>query len=139
MTTAPKIHPTDGPVHGWFSLSYSNYAVLPRTFMQSMPLEWQERMVACLEQLNDAFEGTPQAEAYIVQAAVEKEAYELTTAERAASRVAANSDDDDTTYTHTALTGEMTEVEPYDRVLLPVADPVPHYNRGRTYITPRTA
>lgn len=44
----------DGPVHEWFSLSYSNYLVLPRSLMQAMPIEWQERMVKCLNQMRDA-------------------------------------------------------------------------------------
>lgn len=34
---------TNGPIHGFFGLSYSNYLVLPRTLMQSMPVAWQER------------------------------------------------------------------------------------------------
>ena len=44
----------DGPVHDWFSLSYSAYLVLPRSLMQAMPVEWQERMVRCLEEMHDA-------------------------------------------------------------------------------------
>ncbi|NJA56694.1 hypothetical protein [Streptomyces sp. NEAU-H3] len=91
----------DGPVHEWFSLSYSNYLVLHRTLMQSMPLAWQERMIACLDELNAAFEHVPQAKAYKVEAAVEEEDFSVE---------------------------EVT--------LVPVPDPVPHYNRGRTYIQP---
>lgn len=39
------------PVHAWFELSYSNYLVLPRSVLESMPLEWQRRMVLLLIQL----------------------------------------------------------------------------------------
>ena len=38
-------------IHGWFSLSYANYLVFPRSVLQSMPDEWQERFVALLEQV----------------------------------------------------------------------------------------
>lgn len=65
MTTTPAR--TDA-VHRWFSLSYSNYLVLPRTLMQSMPAEWQERAVGLLEEFRDAFAHVPQAEGYHVQA-----------------------------------------------------------------------
>ena len=41
-------------VHEWFELSYSQYLVLPRSLMQAMPIEWQERMVACLREMGAA-------------------------------------------------------------------------------------
>lgn len=41
-------------IHTWFGLTYSNYLVLPRTMLQSMPTEWQRRFVACLEELDAA-------------------------------------------------------------------------------------
>lgn len=47
----------DGPVHGWFGLTYASYLVLQRSLMQAMPVEWQERIVACLNELRDATEG----------------------------------------------------------------------------------
>jgi hypothetical protein len=96
MTNAPA-----GAVHAHFGLSYANYLVLPRTLMQSMPVGWQERMVAVLDELDDAFRHVPQAEAYKVEAATESEGFE----------------------------GEVS--------LVPAVDPVPHYNRGRTYVAPR--
>lgn len=43
----------DDPIHGWFELSYSNYLVLNRSVMQSMPHEWQDRMVALLREATD--------------------------------------------------------------------------------------
>lgn len=42
------------PIHEFFGLSYANYLTLNRTVLQSMPLEWQERFVACLRELDDA-------------------------------------------------------------------------------------
>jgi len=45
----------DGPVHTWFELSYANYLTLPRSVLQSMPIGWQERFVACLDELDEEF------------------------------------------------------------------------------------
>lgn len=45
----------DGPVHGWFGLSYANYLVVPRSLMQSMQLDWQERMCVCLHEMEGLF------------------------------------------------------------------------------------
>lgn len=41
-------------IHTWFSLSYAAYLVLPRSILQSMPDEWQERFVACLQEVEEA-------------------------------------------------------------------------------------
>lgn len=38
-------------VHKWFGLSYAPYLTLPRSVLQSMPGEWQKRMVALLREL----------------------------------------------------------------------------------------
>ena len=43
------------PIHEWFELSYSNYLVIPRSVLQSMPVEWQDRFVAALEEMGKAF------------------------------------------------------------------------------------
>lgn len=47
--TAPEIE----RIHGWFGLSYANYLVLPRSLLQSMPDEWQDRFVSCLDEYRD--------------------------------------------------------------------------------------
>jgi hypothetical protein len=44
----------NAPIHTWFGLSYANYLVLPRTVLQSMPQDWQERFVALLGEVNAA-------------------------------------------------------------------------------------
>ena len=46
-------------VHRWFELSYAQYLTVPRSVLQSMPLEWQERFVRCLEQLDDLIDWRP--------------------------------------------------------------------------------
>ena len=43
------------PIHTWFELSYSNYLVVPRTLLQSMPVEWQRRFVQCLEEARERY------------------------------------------------------------------------------------
>jgi hypothetical protein len=50
MSTAATSHE---PIHHWFELTYSNYLVLPRSILQSMPQDWQARFVRCLEELRD--------------------------------------------------------------------------------------
>lgn len=44
----------DAAVHGFFQLSRSNYLVLPRSLMQAMPIEWQDRIVDCLNEMAEA-------------------------------------------------------------------------------------
>lgn len=44
------------PVHVWFGLSYSNYLVIPRSVLQSMPQQWQARFVALLEQIPEVLD-----------------------------------------------------------------------------------
>lgn len=56
------------PVHEGFELTYANYLVLHRTLMQSMPVEWQRRIMTCVEELNEAFGHVPQPYGYLVQA-----------------------------------------------------------------------
>lgn len=128
--------PTDGPVHDWFGLSYSNYLVLPRTLMQSMPTEWQQHMVACLNELQDAYSHLPQPGVYKVEAATEHIVSDMTEAQLRQAGITEDWGDseeqDEPTY---SLDG--TELDPHERVLLPATEPIPHYNRGRTYVEPR--
>lgn len=147
------INPTDGPIHTWFSLSYCNYVVLHRTFLQSMPIEFQERIVACLEELQAAFAHIPQPEVFDVKAATEHIVNEMTDEQLEEAGIEADWYDepvpedlgpfdlaewraehekDGPTYNR-----DGEELDSHERVLLPATDPVPHYNRGRTYIEPR--
>lgn len=45
----------EDPVHGWFGLSYAAWLTLPRVLMEDMPLEWQTKMVALLEEIDETF------------------------------------------------------------------------------------
>jgi hypothetical protein len=147
---------TDGPIHQWFGLSYCNYLALPRTLLQSMPAAWQERMVACLEELHDAYAHLEQAEVYRVEAATEHIVHEMSDAQLEQAGITADwyggttppeglsetelaewrakHEREAPTYYDTA---EGRELDPHERVLLPASDPVPHYNRGRTYLAPQ--
>jgi len=40
-------------IHTYFGLSYAQYLVIPRTVLQSMPEEWQDKFVLLLEELNE--------------------------------------------------------------------------------------
>lgn len=126
-------------IHLHFSLSYANYMVLPRTLLQSMPDEWQARFVALVDELGEAFGHVPQAEAYKVQAAREHDLREMTDSELYAAGVLVEGDGPDgpgpNTRYHSAEDGR--ELDGNERILLPVPDPVPHYNRGRARVEPR--
>ncbi len=60
---------SDGPVHAWFGLSYAHYLTVPRSIMQAMPREWQERMVALMKELDAAYDWRPEWGIYYVMAA----------------------------------------------------------------------
>jgi hypothetical protein len=154
-TPATPSRATDCPIHEWFGLTYSNYLVLNRTLLQSMTPDWQQRMVTCLEELSDAFAHIEQPEAYAVQAGEQDLVNELTEAEMEQLGITCQEYDDEPP---AGLDGEALDAwqdehripEPlyHDRdgdeidgdsyVIVPTWDPVPHYNRGRTYIQPAT-
>jgi hypothetical protein len=159
VTTAAEpipVHPTNGPIHTWFGLTYSNYLVLPRSLMQSMPIEWQERMAACLNEMRGAFDHVEQAKGYEVHAATMHEVDALTDEQRAERGITEHwYDADEPTDLSAGDLAEWKNIHElpdapvyrdadgqeldYDHsVQIRCEDPVPHYNRGRTYIEPRT-
>lgn len=121
-------------VHTYFGLSYANYLVLPRTLLQSMPDEWQTKFVALLGEMDEAFQHVPQSEAYDVTPGIERIVSDMTKEELSRSGI-----------TKEVLeTGDVrffdenwNDQDPDDRVFIEGADPVPHYNRGRTRVEPR--
>lgn len=46
----------DGPMHVWFNLSYASYLTLPRSFIQEMPAEWQQRLRDLLDEMESALD-----------------------------------------------------------------------------------
>ncbi len=54
----------DTPIHDWFGLSYSSYLCIPRSALEAMPVGWQERLVALLDEADTLGLETPK---YTVQ------------------------------------------------------------------------
>ncbi|MGW2401773.1 hypothetical protein ACWCYY_34990 [Kitasatospora sp. NPDC001664] len=136
----PDVVLDDEPVHTWFGLSYSAYLVLPRTLLQSMPASWQQRMVACLRELDETFADVERAQAYDVTPGTVHEVGDLTDAQLRAAGVDVETDDqddeDDGLAERRFRSRDGDELDRHDTVLLPGREPVPHYNRGRTRLTP---
>lgn len=57
----------DEPIHLWFELSYAQYLTVPRSALQSMPVEWQRRFVACLKELDRSIDWRPRVGCYWVR------------------------------------------------------------------------
>lgn len=129
----------DEPVHGHFGLSYANYLVLHRTLMQSMPVDWQHRMVACLAELDDAFDHLELPASFIVEAAQEFEYGDLSPEQMKALGIEPEEDADGLPRFYYDRHGK--EHERSDRVLVPLpgGDPIPLYDRGRARIAPNLA
>ena len=53
-------------VHCWFGDTYAQYLTIPRSVLQAMPLEWQARIVRCLEELDGTFDWRPKKKTYWV-------------------------------------------------------------------------
>lgn len=127
-------------IHGFFGLTYASYLVLPRVLLQSMSDEWQSQFVRLIEQYDDAFRHVEQAPAYDVIPGREVEYRDLTKAEmkQIGASVEEPDYDDDPDGTPTYYDKDAVEHEGWHRAIVPVADPLPSYNRGRTRI-PRGA
>ncbi|MEV6234930.1 hypothetical protein AB0L88_44395 [Saccharopolyspora shandongensis] len=115
---------TSGPVHTRFSLSYANYLVLHRTLMQSMPVEWQRRMVRCLEELDAAFGHVERPGSFDVTAGEERYLDELTPDEAAQVGYTIEVGEHETRY-YDRQGWDVTD--DCVRVLVPASDPVPYY------------
>ncbi len=55
------------PIHLWFELSYAEYLTVPRSVLQSMPQQWQEKFVALLEELDETIDWRPPSGRYWVR------------------------------------------------------------------------
>lgn len=67
MGASDAIWQDSEPIHLFFSLSYAQYLTIPRTVLQSMPREWQERFVKCLVELDHAIDWRPEDFTYWVK------------------------------------------------------------------------
>lgn len=62
-----KVFNIDSPIHDWFELSYAQYLTVPRSVLQSMPYEWQEKFTDLLEELDDTIDWRPKDGRYWVK------------------------------------------------------------------------
>lgn len=129
----------DEPVHTWFSLSYSNFLVLHRSLMQSMPTEWQRRIVALFDEMDRAFAHVDHP-SFHVQTGKWLYFNEISEADYERLGITLNCEDDpeqcrEDGHECTYSTAEGEEIEPgLTRIFVPGPDPIPHYNRGRTRV-----
>lgn len=132
------------PIHLWFSLSYANYLVVPRSVLQSMPQEWQARFVTCLEEMHEAF-GHLDWPAYDVRALrrLTELVYELPSCEACEGTGVVRDIGIEVDCPSCDGNGEVEGRDRGEhRYETPEevgfrADPIPHYNRGRTRLEPR--
>lgn len=124
---------SDDDVHTWFGLSYANYAVLPRTLLQSMPPHWQRHFVACMRELDDAFAHIERAPGYEVKPCNWQAPEDID--DETLRRLGFECQDNGTSTTYYDRDGN--KVESWQQcVPVPVTEPVPHYNRGRARVEP---
>lgn len=144
------------PIHSYFGLSYSNYQVMPRTLLQSMPVDWQRDFVKLLEQYDKAFAHVKQADCYQVLPAEDVYLEEASEAHLIRGRYTKK--EPECTCEYELPSGELQECENcangaealyfdehdnecqgHEHAIIPLVgdDPVPHYNRGRTRVEPR--
>jgi hypothetical protein len=57
----------ESPIHLWFELSYAQYLTIPRSVLQSMPTQWQQRFVDCLQELDNTIDWRPASGRYWVE------------------------------------------------------------------------
>ena len=62
-----KFEYCDEAIHYWFELSYAQYLTIPRSVLQSMPNEWQQKFVDLLEDLDDTIDWRPKEGRYWVK------------------------------------------------------------------------
>lgn len=60
-------HPGEDRLHLWWELTYAQYLTIPRSVMQTMPDEWQDKMAALLEELDSTMEWRPKDGCYWVK------------------------------------------------------------------------
>lgn len=53
-------------IQDYFGLSYAEYPTIPRSVLQSMPDEWQEKIVSLLEELDETIDWMPSDGTYKV-------------------------------------------------------------------------
>lgn len=62
-----KVCSTDSPIHEWFELSHAQFLTVPRLVMESMSIEWQEKMARLLDEMDEALDWRPREGRYWVR------------------------------------------------------------------------
>jgi hypothetical protein len=124
---------TGGPVDEWFGLSFANFLVVHRVRLQSMPLQWQRRLVGLLEELRAAY-GDAADPDFQVTTVVMKCFYELTPADLAMLGVTVSSPDVDQSGEAVYIDSSGNEMDGRCLVGVPIPDPVLHYRHN--YLRP---
>lgn len=130
---------TSGPVHTWFGLTYANFAVQHRARLQSMPLEWQQRYVDLMEELQAAYDGQPDPE-FEVKTVRWEYVGDLSSDEMKQLEIGPLSDDepgDEDAACEEWADKNGRALQRHDRVAIPVPDPIPHYRHS--YLPPDEA
>lgn len=132
-------------IHEWFGLTYSNYLVLHRSIMQSMPEAWQRRFTAMLDEMRHAM-GEEMRDRMPVSYDVRVLARETRFLQEYPQCWACDGEgetNDHDGHREDCLTckgtGRDYDAHPDHRYETAeevgfVTDPIPHYNRGRTTI-----
>ena len=66
-TFKEQLSESDEPINWWFELSYAQYLTVPRLVMQSMPIEWQQKMAVLLQEMDETFDWRPKEGQYWVK------------------------------------------------------------------------
>jgi hypothetical protein len=66
-TFKEQLSESDEPISWWFELSYAQYLTVPRLVMQSMPIEWQQKMAVLLQEMDETFDWRPKEGRYWVK------------------------------------------------------------------------
>lgn len=134
----------DVDVHTWFSLTYSNYLVLHRSLLQSMPMDWQRRFVTAVEQLQAAYAHLEMDDSYEVKVLARHTEYTLQYFEcdncDGNGTLQGENWDHEFDCPECKGEGQVEDPEGY-RYETPEevgfkSDSIPHYNRGRTVVHP---
>lgn len=60
----------------WWSLSYAQFLTLPRVAIQSMPTEWQDKLAALLNEMDDRLDWRPEEGRYHTQKNIAEDEYD---------------------------------------------------------------
>lgn len=131
-------------IHLWFSLTYANYLIVPRSVLQSMPDEWQARFVGLLREMEEAF-GHLDWPSYDVRAlAREREHIHVSEDCERCDGEGRTDADVESDVGCPRCKGSGVDPDGAEDIRYETAeevgirdDPIPHYNRGRTRLEPR--